>query len=323
MTPEDMIRSLPDQIGWEDIAEDLTGVSRIVLCGMGGSGIVGDIARSWADQKNFKVPVFSYRGYGLLPWAEGGETLVVCTSYSGNTEETLSNLETALRNGCRVVTVSSGGKLEEMSRERGLKHFKIPAGFAPRYALGYMVSKVLCILGIDKDELEGARENLRERTKVIEKKGKDLAEGFYGYIPIIYATPLTEVCAFRWKTQINENSKTQAYFATLPEMHHNEVVGLDNAEIRNKCRFLILYDPEDHERVKLRVRITEDLLKDLGIVPEVLYGEGKTYLSRLLHLIYVGDWASYHLALLYGFDPLPVRVIDTIKARLSDISEQG
>jgi len=319
MDPKGMIESLPDQIVWEDIGEDIGGFSRVLICGMGGSGIVGDIARSWAEHKGLKVPVLSYRGYGLPPWAEGKDTFVICVSYSGNTEETVSNLETALERNCHVVAVSSGGKLEEISKKKGIRHLKIPGGYAPRYALGFMLSKVLSLLGADREEVEDAGENLKERVKESEERGRVLAERLYGYVPLIYATPLTEAVAFRWKTQINENSKTQAYFAVLPELHHNEVVGLDNAEIRSRFLFLILFDPKDHHRVKVRVDITAGILKDLGIVPEILNGEGNSYLARLLHLIYIGDWTSYHLALRYGFDPLPVRVIDRIKERLSEI----
>ncbi len=314
-----MIRNLPDQMVWEEIGEDVGRFSKIVLCGMGGSGIVGDIAKSWLEHRGVKIPVVSYRGYGLPPWAEGKDTFVICTSYSGNTEETLSNLETALEMNCHVVAVSSGGKLEDIAKERGVRHLKIPGGYAPRYALGFMLSKILCVLGIDRDELEDAKENLRENSHIIEAKGKDIAETVYGYLPVIYATPLTEVVAFRWKTQINENSKTQAYFAVLPELHHNEVVGLDNAEVRSRCAFILMFDPKDHPRVKTRVDITVSILKDLGVVPVVLEGEGNSYLARLLYLIYIGDWVSCHLAMRYGFDPLPVRVIDRIKKRLSEI----
>jgi glucose/mannose-6-phosphate isomerase len=319
MGPREMMESFPDQLVWEDLGEDLGRFSKVLLCGMGGSGIVGDIVRSWADRKGLKVPVVPHRGYSLPPWAEGKDTLVVCISYSGNTEETLSNFETALERGCVVVTVSSGGKLKEMAESRGIRHLTVPKGYAPRYALGFMLSKVLCLMGAGREELEEAKENLKGRIRDIEERGEDLARRVYGYVPLLYATPLTEAVAFRWKTQVNENAKTQAYFVTLPELHHNEVVGLDNAELRSRFHFLILSDPEDHPRVRLRVDITADLLKDLGVVPMRLNGEGSSYLARVLYLIYVGDWMSYHLALRYGFDPLPVRAIDTIKKKLSEI----
>ncbi len=317
MSPEEMLKGFPDQLEAEEVGVDLSLYKTLTFCGMGGSGIVGDIAKSWVERKGSELMVVSYRGYGLPSFVKGREDLVVCVSYSGNTEETVSNFEEATRRSASVITVSSGGKLEELAKERGVPHLKIPSGYAPRYALGFMLSKVLSILGIEKGEIEDAKENLSKNYGTIREKGEEIARRFYGYVPIIYSTPLTEVVAFRWKTQINENSKTQAYFATLPEMHHNEVVGLDNAQIRSKCAFLIMSDPEDHERVRLRVDITERILKDLGVVPIRLSGIGNSYLARLLYLIHIGDWASYYLALKYGFDPLPVKIIDFIKSELS------
>ena len=316
MSPEEMLRTFPDQLEWEESDLDPSSFGRVIFCGMGGSGIVGDIAVRWMEHRGFSVPAVSYRGYGLPPWAGEGD-LVVCTSYSGNTEETVSNFLTAVERGATVIAISSGGKLRELSRQHGTRHMEIPAGFAPRYALGFMLSKLLSLLNVDRDELEEARENLRASLEECAQKGEEIAQRLYGYVPVMYATPLTEVCAFRWKTQINENSKTQAYFAVLPEMHHNEVVGLDNAQIRSKCAFILMQDAEDHERVLRRVDITADLLRDLGVVPLRLSGKGNSYLSRLLHLIFTGDWASYHLALKYGFDPLPVKIIDYIKGELS------
>ena len=316
MSPEEMLKSFPDQLEWEKLDVDLSLYHTVTFCGMGGSGIVGDIAKSWMEHRGCKVPSVSYRGYGLPNCVRGEEHLVVCTSYSGNTEETISNFEEAIERQATVVCISSGGKLEELAKSSGVLHLKIPEGFAPRYALGYMLSRVLAILGIDREEIEDAKENLKASYEDIKSKGEEIAQKLYGYIPVMYATPLTEVCAFRWKTQINENSKTQAYYASLPEIHHNEVVGLENAEIRGKCAFVVMFDPKDHDRVRRRVDITIKLLKDLGIVPIAIGGDGNSYLSRVLHLIHIGDWMSYYLAGKYGFEPLPVKTIDKIKEEL-------
>ncbi len=317
MSPEEMLKDFPHQLEWEKSDIDLSLYRTITFCGMGGSGIVGDVARSWMEHRGCKLPVMTYRGYGLPNFVRGEEDLVVCISYSGNTEETISNFQEALDRQATVLSISSGGKLERLSEESGVLHLKIPTGYAPRYALGHMLSKVLSILGIEKDELEDARENLRENYEEIKKKGEEIAQRLYGYVPVIYATPLTEVSAFRWKTQINENSKTQAYFAVLPEMHHNEVVGLENGEIRSKFSFVVMFDPKDHDRVRRRVDLTIKVLKDLGISPVVIGGDGNSYLARLLYLIHVGDWASYYLAGKYRFEPLPVKTIEWIKEELS------
>ena len=317
MSPEEMLKSFPDQLEWEKLDIDLSLYHTVTFCGMGGSGIVGDIAKSWLEHRGCKVPALTHRGYGLPNCVKGEENLVVCISYSGNTEETVSNFEEAMQRQATIVCVSSGGKLEELAKSSGVLHLKVPEGFAPRFALGYMLSRVLAVLGIDREEIEDARDNLKNSYEDIKKKGEEIANKLYSYIPVIYSTPLTEVAAFRWKTQINENSKTQAYFATLPEMHHNEVMGLENAEIRSKCAFVVMFDPKDHERVRRRVDITIKLLKDFGIVPIAIGGDGNSYLARTLHLIHVGDWTSYYLAGKYGFEPLPVSTIERIKEELS------
>jgi len=317
MSPEEMLKSFPEQLRWEKLSTDLSLYRTITFCGMGGSGIVGDLARSWLSHRGCKIPTFSYRGYGLPPHVKGEEHLVVCVSYSGNTEETLSNFREAMERQATVVCVSSGGKLKELAESNGVSHLDIPGGYAPRFALGHMLSKVLSLLGIEEGELGDARKNIAQLYGDIKAKGEEVAQRLYGYVPVIYATPLTEVSAFRWKTQINENSKTQAYVATLPEMHHNEVVGLENAEIRSKFAFVLMFDPKDHERVRMRVDLTIKLLKDLGIVPIAVGGDGNSYLARQLYLIHVGDWVSYYLAGKYRFDPLPVKTIDALKKQLS------
>jgi len=319
MSPEQMLKSFPDQLDWEKNDTDLSTYRTITFCGMGGSGIVADIAKSWMEHRGCKIPMIVHKGYGLPNVVDGEEHLVVCISYSGNTEETLSAFSEALRRQATVVCISSGGKLGELAGSNGVLNLEVPQGFVPRFALGFMLSKLLCLLGIDREELEDARENLKSLYENIKNKGEEIAQKLYSYIPVIYSTPLTEAIAYRWKSQLNENAKTPAYTATLPEMHHNEVVGWENAELRNKLAFLVIFDPKDNDRVRARVDITIKLLKDLGAVPVVLGGDGNSYLSRMFHLIHVGDWVSYYLAGKYGFQPLPTETIDRIKREISKL----
>ncbi len=315
MEAKEMLEAFTEQLVFEQIeAGDLN--KGIVFSGMGGSGIVGDIAKNWLEKKGHNHPVFSIRGYELPPYIDNSY-LVICTSYSGNTEETLSIFDDAIKRGIKPICISSGGKLKEKAQAEGSIYLPIPTNLPPRYALGYMLSKILCLFKISKEEMEDIKGNLSGNLNEIKETAKNIAERFYSYVPIIYATMSTEVAAFRWKTQINENGKTQCYYAVIPEMHHNEVVGLDNAEVRSKCSFLIMSDPEDHPRIKLRVKITEDVLKKFGVNPLVMEGKGNSYLSRLMYLMYVGDWVSYYFAEIYGFDPIPVKIIDYIKSELS------
>ncbi len=309
-----MLTDFPQQFRRESVKrispEDYEGV---VFSGMGGSGIVGDIIKTLLENSGVRVPLLSLRGYTLPPYVKEG-WLVVCTSYSGNTEETLSIFNHALSVNAHLVCISSGGLLKEYADREGVEHHRIPTGYPPRYALGYMLSVLMSLLGFDPEPV-GAH-LMHHRDRII-AWAKDTAKVVFSYMPIVYGTPLTEAVAFRWKTQINENTKTQCYTAVLPELHHNEVVGLDNPAVRNLCHFFLLYDEEDHPRVLKRVEITQKLLEDLGIAPVLLKGEGKNLTERLMHLIYMGDWLSYYLAEAYGYDPLPVRVIDFIKGELS------
>ncbi len=286
----------------------------VVFSGMGGSGIVGDFAKLMLEKKGVEQPVFSIRGYSL-PACVKENWLVVCTSYSGNTEETISILEEALKRKAKAVCISSGGRLKELAEEKGLTHLPLPEGYPPRYAMGFMLSVLLSLFGM-REEIQGIRRNLEKHREEIKQRAREVASSLFTYLPVVYGTPLTEPVAFRWKTQINENSKTLCYNAFLPEMHHNEVVGLDNPSIRNLCSFVLLYDPEDHPRVIKRVHITQEVFKELGLLLRVFEGRGESLFERLLYLAYLGDWVSLYLAEIYGQDPLPVRVIDFIKKNL-------
>ncbi|SHK39727.1 bifunctional phosphoglucose/phosphomannose isomerase [Thermocrinis minervae] len=303
--PKQFLVDLPHRISLEKI-------KGVIFSGMGGSGIVGDFVKLLLE-RDLNLPMLSLRGYDL-PRFVGEDWLVVCTSYSGNTEETISVFEQALERRCRLVAISSGGKLKELALMHGVLHISLPEGFPPRYAFGYMLSSLLSLFGISMKDVS---EHLEDSKENIKKEADYIAKRLYGYVPIIYATPLTEPVAFRWKTQINENSKSLCYYVTLPEMHHNEVVGLDNPKTRNCLVFLIMHDEEDHERIKKRVDITQNILKELGIAPIILKGEGNTLLKRLMYLLYLGDYTSCLLAQTYGYDPIPVRVIERIKHELA------
>lgn len=316
MNPWVMLEEFPMQIRGVNIESlNIEIYKGIAFSGMGGSGIVGDLAKTLLEKHNIHVPVVSLRGYSLPPYVKEG-WLVFCISYSGNTEETLSVAQSALERNIKPVCISSGGRLAELAQKEHLPHFSLPEGYPPRYALGHMLSLVLSLLGI-KDTLESCSSFLKEKKEAIKEEAKKIAHYFEGYIPVVYATQLLESVAFRWKTQINENAKTLCYTAVLPELHHNEVVGLDNPITRNVCSFLLMFDPEDHPRVIKRVQITEELLRDFGVVPRVIKAEGESFLQRILYLVHLGDWVSLYLSELYKYDPLPVKTIDIIKSKLS------
>lgn len=316
MNPWEMLEEFPLQIRSAKVESiNVEGYKGIVFNGMGGSGIVGDLAKTLLEKHDTPIPVVSLRGYTLPPYVKEG-WLVFCISYSGNTEETLSVAQSTLERNIKPICISSGGKLMELALKEKLPHFSLPEGYPPRYALGYMLSIVLSLLGV-KDPLESCSSFLKEKKEAIKEEAKKIAQSFEGYVPVVYATQSLESVAFRWKTQINENAKTLCYTAVLPELHHNEVVGLDNPITRSVCSFLLMFDPEEHPRVIKRVQITEELLRDFGVVPRVIKAEGESFLHRILYLVHLGDWVSLYLSELYKYDPLPVKTIDLIKSKLS------
>ncbi len=309
---------------------NIEAISNIVVTGLGGSAIGGDLLRVYAAGK-ISVPVIVNRDY-VLPEFVGPDTLVFAVSYSGNTEETLSAYEEARSRGASVMAITTGGKLGEMALRDGVPLVKVPSGCAPRAATGYLFIPTLGILqrlGMLPDvtgEINSMISYIKELHKTIgpespreENLSKQIAQKLYKKIPVIWgATGTTEVVAQRWKGQINENAKAPAYWNVFPELNHNEIVGFEYPlEILNKIHVIILRDKRDHPRVQKRIEITKGIIKDVVDGFTEVWASGEGDLARLFSLIYTGDYASLYLAALYGIDPGPVKVIDYLKWELS------
>ncbi|MGB9792164.1 MAG: bifunctional phosphoglucose/phosphomannose isomerase [Thermacetogeniaceae bacterium] len=306
---------------------------QVVMGGLGGSAIGGDLVRVLVAREA-RVPVVVIRDY-LLPGFVDGNTLVFLTSYSGNTEETLSAYRDAGSKGAERFVLTTGGALAEYAQRDGVPWIRVPLGLPPRSAVGYLslpVLKVLSRLGIisfDRRDERELVETLREMRKQLgpwnpcqKNPAKALALSLYGKIPVVYGTAqVTEAAAVRWKGQINENAKALAYYNILPEMNHNEIVGFEApGELLGSLAVIFLRDKADHPRVQARIEITKSLLK--GKVAEIreYWGEGESLLSRLFSLICLGDYTSVYLALLYGINPKPVAVIDRLKRELKGMA---
>ncbi|MBO8129379.1 MAG: bifunctional phosphoglucose/phosphomannose isomerase [Peptococcaceae bacterium] len=304
-------------------------VSQIVVTGLGGSAIGGDLLRVFGGPL-LPVPVLVNRDY-TLPRYVGEDTLVFVVSYSGNTEETLSAYDEAKSKGATIVAITTGGKLGARAAADGFPVVQVPGGIAPRSATGYLFIPTLGVLermgflrGMQA-EVEGLvayLQELREKYGPANPTGanpaKDLAGKLYGRLPVIWgASGTTEVVAMRWKGQVNENAKTPAYWNVFPELNHNEVVGLEKAEnILASTWFVFLHDPDDHPRVKMRMDITKRMMAKAAGCTDV-EASGPNRLARLYSLIYLGDYTSLYLAALYGINPGPVKVIDFLKAELA------
>lgn len=287
-------------------------INNIVISGMGGSAIGGDLLKSYmADSK---IPVFVSRDYAL-PGFVDSRSLVFVVSYSGNTEETLSSYYDAVNKKANIIALTSGGELANLCK----RTIKLPSGMQPRAAIGYLFFPILGVLfnsGIVDISNKELNEMLMALTNVHEFKNKadTLSKSIRGKIPIIYSSELLKPVAYRWKCQINENSKQSAFYNTFSEMNHNELAGYKFMD--RKYAAIMIRDKKDNERIKKRMDICRDIMEKTVEVEEV-NTQGEYLLTRLFSGIYLGDWLSYFIALHNRIDPTPVEIIEGLKKDLA------
>jgi glucose/mannose-6-phosphate isomerase len=312
---------------------DGTGVDGIVVLGMGGSGVSGDVVRAVVEPR-LLVPFHVIKSYGPLPEWIGRNTLVFAMSYSGGTEETVAAFQEAHERGARSVAVSSGGQLAEMSTAYGVAHVKIPSGLQPRASLGYLTLPVLAVLvevglvpdaGDDVEEaievLARSAQRCHRRAPAGANPAKDLASRIAGRVPVIYGgAGLGAVAAYRFKCDLNEYGKTPAFWNTFPELDHNEIAGWNQMAgvTSNNVVLVLLRDSEEHSRIALRMDITRRLIEDKVAEVVELNSEGSSALARILSLILVTQLAAIYVGLAYEIDPGPVEVIQRLKKELAD-----
>ncbi|MDD5772904.1 MAG: bifunctional phosphoglucose/phosphomannose isomerase [bacterium] len=304
-------------------------IEKIVICGMGGSAIGGDIIREYAET-NSSIPVFVDRNY-ILPKYVNNKTLLIMISYSGNTEETLSVFREAGRTGAKMIGLSSDGKLSEFCNREKVPFVLIPSGYSPRAILPYLFLPILIILeklkiipdqsGPVKEVFDVLNEMSGELSVADKNKALDLAKKCRGGVPIICSSQNFSSLALRWKTQINENSKAPAYAQFFPELNHNEIVGWEgNTIIDKKFEFIFLKTALEHPRINLRMEITKDILKQKNLYANEISGRGRELLSQMVSIIYFGDWVSFYLAILNEVDPSPVKIITFLKNELGKVA---
>lgn len=314
----------------DSLPPDITGdISRIVVCGMGGSAIGADLAAAVAGSR-LGLPLHVVRNYEVsVPVANG--SLGIISSYSGNTAETLSAYETMKKESRAMLAITTGGTLGEKCKSEGIPLCLIPGGMPPRAAIAYSLVPILRILRA-MGFLQMKEEEFSEGVKTAEKlcegyslpagggNALDLAEKLHGKLPFVYADMgLLAPVARRWACQFNENSKVLAHFAMFPELCHNEIVGWEKlVSVMPQSAVLSLEDSEDHP-VSVKQRIAAvDLIKGFGEHIESFETQGRGRLSRLLSVMLLGDFASIYLALLNGVDPTPVEKISLLKKRMSE-----
>jgi len=333
----DRIKELPQQVrdAWSiaskaAIPPAYADVRSIVVSGMGGSAIGGDLAAALVANE-LRVPMSVHRDYGL-PAYVGRDSLVITSSYSGNTEETLSSFEEARKRGAKIVAITTGGRLAELATAAGgpVVTFSYPA--RPRATLGYSLTLVLGVLskmGLVRDMARDIDVALADVAKLQEKvhegarsnDAKKLAVALAGRVVVVFGAGPMGVMARRVKGQWNENAKNWAAFDVLPELDHNAVVGFPNPAIAKQAlAVLILRSSQDLGRHRVRWEVTKELLDRAGIPHNSVELPGATALSEVLQMTYYTDHVSYYVALLNGADPSPNTSIDFLKERLAKSS---
>ena len=329
------IDGMPEQLhaAWKHALDlplpESGGVSNIVILGMGGSAIGGSLLKSLLAEE-CPAPIISNRDY-RLPAFVGPDTLVIASSYSGNTEETLAALAAAQQRGAQIVSISSGGKISELTEESGGLAWRFDYNSQPRAALGYSLLLPLGLLfrmGLVRDfsaDVEEAVQVLRQqqirldsRSPVNSNPAKRLAGQMLNRIVLVFAAdPLTPV-ARRWRGQIAENGKAWAQFEQLPEMNHNAVVGLEHPEATiDRIFVLFLESPLAHTRNQRRTELTRQMFIATGYNTDTVRACGESRLAQMLSALHYGDYASFFLAIAYGVDPSPVQPIDWLKEHLA------
>jgi glucose/mannose-6-phosphate isomerase len=299
----------------------------LVVAGMGGSAVGGRLAAA-ALGPRLRRPLAIADDYTLPGWA-GPDTLVLCSSYSGGTEETLAGYDDAAARGAPRLVVTAGGALADRAQRDGVPVIPLPGGFAPRAAVGYALvaaleAAALCGAGPSvRDEIEAAAA-LAERLAAEwgpdgpeDGEAKALARRLLGTVPVVAGAELAAAAAYRWKCQINENAGLPAFSSALPELDHNEVVGWPGAGALGRFSAVFLEDPHAHPRNALRAELTAEQAAIGASVVERVTAHGESRTERLVSLVLLGDLVSLYLAALRGEDPAAIAPIDALKAELA------
>jgi glucose/mannose-6-phosphate isomerase len=322
----DDVLGIPDQLRdalWriESARLEPADAAGVIVCGMGGSAIGADLAAAALGDRLTR-PLLAVRGYGLPSWATPGWT-VLCSSYSGNTEETLACFDAAEALGARRIVASTGGILVDRAREAALPVIGLPGIFQPRAAVAYMftiVAEVAALAGASPrvhTEIDAAAAFLEREAEALQARAAELAARLDGTRPVIYGADLTTPVARRWKCQVNENAKLPAFFSELPEADHNELCGWDAPG--SGLAAVFLEDADQHPRIRRRFELTADAVAADGATTVRVETAGETRVARLLWATMLGDLVSLELAKARGVDPLPVEAIERFKQAMGPV----
>ncbi len=333
------IQALPQQLeqAWAlgqtlPLPENARRPKMVILAGMGGSAIGGDLVAAWAA-RHTNVPILVWRDYHLPLWAEGPETLVVASSHSGNTEETISAFQAGLEQGCTVVAITRGGQLGRLAEEHGVPLWRFEHGGQPRAAVGFGFALPLALLArLDvlgrnpEDDLKETVAAMRAQQAHLEPEvptsrnpARRLAGQLQERLVVVFGSEHLAPVARRWKTQINEIAKAWAQFEFLPEADHNTLAGLFHPELLLSGTMHIFLDASSlSQRQRKRLHLTRQAFMENGLNTDLIEARGSSAMAHQWTLLHFGDYVSYYLALLYREDPTPVTIIETFKRRMAE-----
>ena len=297
-------------------------LENVLICGLGGSGIGGTIISQQLSSL-CSIPILVNKDY-QIPSFVGSNTLVICCSYSGNTEETLSMYEAAIAAGAEISIITSGGTFAELAQKKGHNILKIQSGLPPRAAFGLSFPQLFFVFYnyglIDNSfihAIKNAIQLIDKQENVIQTEAKAVAEKLHGKIPVIYSESSLEGVAVRFRQQINENSKMLCWHHVIPEMNHNELVGW---RTENQQLVVVYFRTADgYYRNQARIEQNKDIIKKYTSSIVEIYAKGNTAIEQSLYLIHLGDWVSEFIAQLKGIDSVEVDVITGLKKMLSGL----
>lgn len=320
---EKAIKDFPKQFAFVPEIQNESGLKRrdtVIVAGMGGSHLAADILQAW----NPLLDIVVRADYGLsgIPEHVLANSLVVVSSYSGNTEEPLAAFHEALQRNLPLAAISMGGELLRLANVHIVPHVQIPdTGIQPRSAVGFMFMALASLMGQDRALKEASALAQKLRAHEQEQQGKELSKVLAGKVPVIYASARNAAVAYNWKIKCNETAKIPAFFNVFPELNHNEMTGFDVAEqtreLSRNFAFLFLRDSKDHEKVQKRMDTTREMYGKKGLPVHVIPLEGAGRLESMVSSLILGDWTSYHLALQYGVNPDTVPMVEEFKKRIA------
>lgn len=310
-----------------DINTTHINVENIVFCGMGGSALAAQQSTSWPG---YNCPFEIVRNYNL-PAYVSRKNLVIASSYSGNTEETLSALEQAEQKGAQIAVIASGGKLADIAKAKGYTLAQLPSGLQPRYATLLNFKALVTLLDAfgltagKSAELTSKSEFLKQSVQewlptvpVERNQAKKIAQELMGKSAVIYSGPQLFPAAYKWKISINENAKQIAWCNQLPEANHNEILGWTEQPVQKPYAVIDIRSNLDNQRIQKRFEITQKLLSGKRPAPIVINPKGESLLEQMLWAVTLGDFVSLYLAILNGLNPTPVEIIEKLKKELAD-----